>query len=149
MSRCAETYPLPREDDTKKLAEALAKTTRQGTVYFLKGDLGSGKTTFARYFIRALMGPDVAVPSPTFTLVQTYETPEFPLWHVDLYRVESPEEVLELGLDEAYQYGVSLIEWPDRLGRYAPQNWITIHIKDVNKQRVACIERETYTTKTG
>jgi tRNA threonylcarbamoyladenosine biosynthesis protein TsaE len=106
---------------TGALARHLAALARPGDIIALRGDLGLGKTTFARFFVRSLMGEDVEVPSPTFNLVQTYDTPAgATLWHFDLYRLEDPEEAFELGIEEAFADGISLIEWPERLGDLLP-----------------------------
>ncbi len=102
---------------------------RLGDVLLLKGDLGAGKSTFARALIQSLCGKDTEVPSPTFTLVQTYDADEFTLWHFDLYRLKHPEEVYELGIEEAYHNGVSLIEWPDRLGGQIPPGALELEFK--------------------
>jgi tRNA threonylcarbamoyladenosine biosynthesis protein TsaE len=107
---------LPDEAATARLAAALAAAARPGEVIALAGDLGAGKTAFARAFIRARAGGDIDVPSPTFTLVQTYDLPGGPIWHVDLYRTERAAEARELGLDEALADAVVLVEWPERLG---------------------------------
>jgi len=107
---------LPDEAATAALGAAIAPHLRRGDVVYLTGDLGMGKSTLARGLVRALTRPDQEVPSPTFTLVQGYDTPAFELLHLDLYRLEDPEETLELGLDDARNDGVLLIEWPDRLG---------------------------------
>ncbi|MGQ9370922.1 tRNA (adenosine(37)-N6)-threonylcarbamoyltransferase complex ATPase subunit type 1 TsaE [Azospirillum sp. ST 5-10] len=116
------TFDLPDESATEALARRLAPHLGRGDVLLLKGDLGAGKTAFARALIRALAGDGEAeVPSPTFTLVQTYDTPAGPVWHFDLYRLSGPEEVEELGWDEAAD-GVALVEWPDRLGPLLPRN---------------------------
>ena len=111
---------LPDEKATISLAGQLAPLLRRGDVVALRGDLGAGKTSLARAVIRALGDADEAVPSPTFTLVQTYSLPAFDLWHFDLYRLESEEDAFELDIEEAFASGVSLIEWPDRLGRWLP-----------------------------
>lgn len=111
------TYLLPDEAATTQLAAQLAPLLEQGDVILLQGTLGMGKSTFARALVRSYLGqPGLEVPSPTFTLLQTYEGDGFPLYHFDLYRLESPHEMEELGFDEALLYGVSLIEWPERLG---------------------------------
>lgn len=115
------------EDDTAALAAQLAQHAQQGDIWALHGDLGAGKSVFARGFIQALAGP-IPVPSPTFTLIQTYDTPAGPLHHFDLYRLESPEEVLELGWDEAMAEGICLIEWPQRAQNYLPAIHKIIHI---------------------
>lgn len=107
---------LPAEENTRKLGEALANEARGGDVIALRGPLGAGKTALARGFIRALSENGEEVISPTFTLVQTYDTPRGTVWHFDLYRLEKPDDVFELGLEEALAEGISLIEWPESLG---------------------------------
>lgn len=107
---------LADEAATAALGTLIAPHLRAGDVIYLNGSLGMGKSTLARSLIRTLTNPGQDVPSPTFTLVQTYDAPGFTLWHLDLYRLTDPEETLELGLDDALADGVLLIEWPDRLG---------------------------------
>lgn len=107
---------LPDEAATARLAATLAPRLRPGDALLLEGPLGAGKTSFARALIRALAGAGTEVPSPTFNLVLTYDTPAGALWHFDLYRVADPRELDELGLEDALADGISLIEWPDRLG---------------------------------
>ncbi|HJU20275.1 MAG TPA: tRNA (adenosine(37)-N6)-threonylcarbamoyltransferase complex ATPase subunit type 1 TsaE [Stellaceae bacterium] len=116
---------LPDESATAALAARLAVRARPGDVIALKGDLGAGKTTFARAFIHALGGGE-EVPSPTFTLVQLYELDAVTVWHFDLYRLQAPEEAWELGIEEAFAGGVSLIEWPERLGPLLPTDRLEI-----------------------
>jgi tRNA threonylcarbamoyladenosine biosynthesis protein TsaE len=109
---------LPDEAATERLGRALAAQLRAGDAVALFGTLGAGKTTLARGVLRGLgFAGDVA--SPTFPIVQVYET-QLPLWHVDLYRIEQPEELAELGLDEARLDAAMLIEWPERLPRLWP-----------------------------
>lgn len=103
-------------EETAALAVRFSTLLKSGDVVLLKGDLGAGKSTFARALIQGLCGENTEVPSPTFTLVQTYETKAFPIWHFDLYRLKDPAEIYELGIEEAMHHGVSLIEWPERLG---------------------------------
>ena len=110
---------LPDEAATAALAARISTLAATGDVIALKGDLGSGKTTFARGFIRARGGLE-EVPSPTFTLVQVYELGSAMVWHFDLYRVTSPEEAWELGIEDAFVEGISLIEWPERLDPLLP-----------------------------
>src|SRR3954462_13843681 len=106
---------------TENLGAPLAGALRPGEAVCLYGPLGAGKTTLARGLIRALTAPDEDVPSPTFTLVQLYAAPAFPIAHFDLYRLTRGEEAFELGLDEALEDGVAVIEWPERLeGRLPP-----------------------------
>ena len=101
---------------TAQLGEDLALALRPGDVHALSGDLGAGKTALARAIIRALADDEaIEVPSPTFTLVQTYET-RIPVGHFDLYRISAPSELDELGLDEILMDGAALIEWPERAG---------------------------------
>lgn len=105
--------------DTMRLAGVFALALRAGDVILLSGALGAGKSAFARSLIRSLTCSDEPVPSPTFTLVQTYRAAEFDIWHLDLYRLSDPSEASELGLEEALQAGVLLVEWPQRLdGRW-------------------------------
>ena len=115
-------FPLPDEAATRRLAAWLAPyIANGGGVVTLVGELGAGKTTFARALIRALTGdPDEEVPSPTFTLVQGYDTPQGPVAHFDLYRITDAEELVELGWDDAVVSGIVLVEWPERLGALLP-----------------------------
>jgi N-acetylmuramate 1-kinase len=113
----AWTVPLPDEAATHRFARFLAGELKPGDVVALSGDLGAGKTTLARAIIRALAGDEtLEVPSPTFTLVQSYETPRGPVVHADLYRVNDPDELHELGFEEAAEAGIVLVEWPERAG---------------------------------
>src|SRR5579862_6435602 len=120
MSAPSTVFEAPFDLDdlsaTEALAARIAAGLAVGDVVALEGDLGAGKTTLVRAALRAL-GVTEAVPSPTFTLVQTYETARFAVYHYDLYRIEDPTELRELALDEALTEGVALIEWPERAGR--------------------------------
>ena len=109
------TFALPDADATTRLGQAIAPLLEPGEAVLLYGPLGMGKSTLARGLIRALTSPDEDVPSPTFTLVQFYES-DPPVAHFDLYRLSRPEEAFEIGLDEALDEGCALIEWPERLG---------------------------------
>jgi tRNA threonylcarbamoyladenosine biosynthesis protein TsaE len=120
------TVTLADLDATARLAAAIAPLLRAGDVVALEGDLGTGKTSFARALIRTLTSPDEEVPSPTFTLVQTYETANFDIWHFDLYRLEKPDDALELGIEDALAEGVTLIEWPERLGPWLPRDRLAV-----------------------
>jgi len=105
----------------------------------LEGDLGAGKSTLARALIRQLTGIDDA-PSPTFTFVETYDAPDFRIWHFDFYRLEKPEDVWELGLEEALEDGAVLIEWPERAENFLPQNALIIRLEIAGDMRQARIE---------
>jgi tRNA threonylcarbamoyladenosine biosynthesis protein TsaE len=121
------------QDNLATLGAPLAKLLRGGDIVCLWGDLGAGKTTFARVLIRGLVGEPVEVPSPTFTLVQTYDTPQGEVWHCDLYRLNNPEEVFELGLEEAFHEAICLLEWPERLGDILPRRRIDITFHTINE----------------
>ena len=125
------TVNLEDEAATKALAVRLAAACGPGDVILLQGGLGTGKTVFARAFIHARDldggGPGTEdVPSPTFTLVQTYDYAGGLIYHFDLYRLEDPEEIWELGLEEALDGGITLIEWPERLGSHRPQECLLV-----------------------
>lgn len=116
------------EEETAALAQKLASSIEAGKPVLLHGNLGMGKSVFARALIRTLCGDDdLEVPSPTFTLVQTYETPENLIWHFDLYRLKDPDEVYELGWEEALEDGIILVEWPEKLGSLIPANVMKIN----------------------
>lgn len=122
------TIDLPNLAATERLAAAVAGLVQSGDVIALEGDLGAGKTAFARALINARIGP-VEVPSPTFNLVLTYDGADgLSFWHFDLYRLERPEDALELGLDEALDTAVSLIEWPDRAGSLLPADRLAVRL---------------------
>ena len=126
---------LPDEAATARLGVALAGVLRDGEAICLEGPLGAGKSTLARALVRALTTPDEDVPSPTFTLVQFYEAAAFPLAHFDLYRLTSPDEAFEIGLDEALDEGAALIEWPQRLEGRLPADRLDIEISLENEGR--------------
>jgi tRNA threonylcarbamoyl adenosine modification protein YjeE len=136
LRRCARraykarvrTVDLPDENATSALAARLAAVARPGDVIALQGELGAGKTSFARAFIRA-RGGDEAVPSPTFTLAQCYELPGGTIWHFDLYRLRAAEEAWELGIEDAFRDGIGLIEWPERLGSLLPKRHLRVALE--------------------
>lgn len=120
----------------ESFAACLAGQVRQRDVITLSGDLGAGKTVFARAFIRALTDENEDVPSPTFTLVQLYDAAAgrtggnpLTIWHFDLYRLKTAQEIYEIGFEEALSDGVSLIEWPQRAERLLPRDRLDIQIQ--------------------
>ncbi len=114
-------YHLPNPEATEALARRIAPTLRRGDTLLLAGPIGAGKTHFARALIRARLRREEDVPSPTYTLVQTYDDDGLEIWHADLYRLSGPGEALELGLEDAFDTAICLIEWPDRLETPPPQ----------------------------
>lgn len=107
---------------------------KAGDVIALTGDLGAGKTTLVRGLIQCLI-PNEEVPSPTYTLVQTYDLPNYELWHCDLYRLKHADEVFELGLVDVLEDVVSIIEWPDKMGVYLPEVALSLHIQFAGERR--------------
>ncbi len=156
MSHPVLTLDLAGETETAALGERLADIARPGDVIALYGDLGAGKTTLARALIRRLVGAETEAPSPTFTLVQTYQAAAqtgspvasyaasqaasrasgLTIWHFDLYRLEDPGEARELGLEEAVD-GLAVIEWPERLGRYLPHARLEVRLSFDGAGRIA------------
>ena len=134
-------FDLPDAAATQALGAALSPRLKAGDVVALRGDLGAGKTELARGLIRALFGADTGVPSPTFTLVQTYEddSVRLSLWHFDLYRLEDPEEAFELGIEDAFADAISLIEWPERLGRHLPKRRLEVSLSHAGEGRRATL----------
>ena len=110
---------------TQALAQRLAPLLRRGDVLALGGDLGAGKTTFAQFLLQAL-GVEGDITSPTFTLVQVYETARFPVYHFDWYRLKEPQEVEEIGFDEACAEGVTVVEWPEKAATYLPRDRLSL-----------------------
>ncbi len=134
---------LADEQATAALARRLAVLARPGDVVALSGGLGAGKTSFARAFLRARAGdPALEVPSPTFTLVQTYDLPGGVVWHLDLYRLKRPEEAWELGIEEAFASAIVLIEWPENLGALLPEEHLALRLEAgaAEGARVAVLE---------
>ena len=120
---------LPDLAATQHLGALLAVGLRVGDIITLSGPLGAGKSALARAIIISANPNQTDVPSPTFSLVQTYELADkTPLWHLDLYRIESPEDAMQLGLDDAFLDAVCLIEWPDRLEKFLPDRTLSVHL---------------------
>lgn len=132
------TLELATPEATERLGAAVARALKPGDAVLLDGPLGAGKSTLARGLIRALSSPDEEVPSPTFTLVQVYET-DPPVAHFDLYRLSGPQEAYELGFDEALDAGAAVVEWPQRLGSRLPPDRLVIDLLHSGEGRVARI----------
>ncbi len=135
-----QALALASHQDSEDLGAAVARALRPGEAVCLWGPLGAGKTTLARGLIRALAGAGEDVPSPTFTLVQTYDGP-FPVAHFDLYRIERARELDELGIEEALEDGAAVIEWPERLGARLPSDRLDIRLTIEGEGRMARLER--------
>jgi tRNA threonylcarbamoyladenosine biosynthesis protein TsaE len=126
MRNLPVTLILRSADETARLARRIGALLNPGDCLLLSGQIGAGKTHFARHLIQSLLRVPEDVPSPTFTLVQTYATVAGALWHADLYRLNSLDEVEELGLSDAFEQAICLVEWPDRLGAIAPPDALQI-----------------------
>ncbi len=126
MSEFSHVVLSRTADQTAALAQHIGAGLRPGDVLLLEGPVGAGKSHFARALILSLLEVPEDVPSPTFTLVQTYDTARGEVWQSDLYRLSSPDEVIELGLTEAFEDAICLVEWPDRLGDLLPEGALRI-----------------------
>lgn len=133
------TIDLPNPDAIHPVVHKLATLLQAGDVLLLSGPVGAGKTHFSRALIQSFMAQDGViedVPSPTFTLVQTYEFSSIDIWHADLYRLTSLDEIYELGLEDAFETAICLVEWPDRLGELAPEDALHLDFSvTANNQR--------------
>ncbi len=113
---------------TSTIAVQLAAVLRPGDTLLLEGPIGAGKSHFARSAIQFMLSEPEDIPSPTYTLIQTYLSPRGEIWHADLYRMANPSEVYELGLWSAFEDAICLVEWPDRLGTEIPGNALTLNL---------------------
>ncbi|CAP54655.1 putative hydrolase protein [Gluconacetobacter diazotrophicus PA1 5] len=136
----AQSVMLPTQEATEDLARRIASVATPGDAILLSGVLGAGKSVFSRAFLRAACAdPDMEVPSPSYTLVQVYDTPRGPIAHFDLWRLSGPDAVHELGWDDACE-GIVLVEWPDRLGALAPADALRIDLEVLEDgARRACL----------
>ncbi len=129
MTKHTLSFSAASADQIALFAIQIAPSLAGGDVILLEGDVGAGKTHFARSLIQSLLTAPEDVPSPTFTLVQTYPGDVCDIWHADLYRLTSTQEIEELGLTDAFETDICLIEWPDRLGSLAPEHALTLSLK--------------------
>ena len=137
------SLPLPDEAATERLGSALAGRLRARDVVALEGGLGAGKTTLVRAILRAAAGDaTLVVPSPTFTLVEVYDTPKGVFWHFDLYRLEEAQQVFELGWEEARADGIVLVAWAERLGMLLPEKRLTVTLAIEGESRRATLQGE-------
>ena len=123
-------------EQTANIAAAIGRVLGAGDVLLLEGPIGAGKTHFARSLIQDRMQAEGAiedVPSPTFTLVQCYPFQDAEIWHADLYRLTDPNEVIELGLEEAFETAICLVEWPDRLADLVPPKALTLQLETITE----------------
>ncbi len=129
------SFVLSSMQDTTRFGQLLAENVVAGDTILLSGEVGAGKTALARTCIQARLaeiGAIEDVPSPTFTLVQVYELTNTQIWHADLYRLTSVDELYELGLDQAFEEDICLIEWPDRLGALRPEGALSVQIDTID-----------------
>jgi len=129
MMTFSTTLSLPSANHTDQLGQYLAQHAKAADCILLRGQIGAGKSALSRAFIRSRLGQDTDVPSPTFTLVQTYDDPQgIEIWHADLYRLSDPQEAIELGLTEAFETAICLIEWPELISELAPDDALQIDL---------------------
>lgn len=140
MSEQHKTITLTSPEHSCAVARALATKLGPGHVILLEGGIGAGKTHFARCLIQAMIAEDEDIPSPTFTLVQSYEADAAEIWHADLYRLTSPDEVVELGLLDAFDTALCLVEWPDRLADLQPRNALLLSLSMTEIAGERCAE---------
>ena len=126
MSAHRHSQILASEAATRAFARALGGCLEPGDVILLEGEIGAGKTALARALIQSLQDIPEDVPSPTYTLIQTYQTRRGEIWHADLYRLSGSEEVEELGLLDAFEGAICMVEWPARLGPLTPMSALTL-----------------------
>jgi tRNA threonylcarbamoyladenosine biosynthesis protein TsaE len=131
---------LADPEATEALARRMADLVLPGACILLSGPVGAGKSHFARAFIRHRLGYEGDIPSPTFTLVQSYESPDEEIWHADLYRLRNVDEVMELGLAQAMGQMLCLIEWPDRLGDLAPLDALHLTFRHLGEGREVTLD---------
>src|SRR6056297_1572661 len=133
MSQTSAAFTSTSPQETTQFAARLGADLQPGDCLLLEGGIGAGKSHFARALILSRLSVPEDVPSPTFTLVQTYDLPDGALWRADLYRLGDPDQIIELGLLDAIETDICLIEWPDRMGDLRPAGALTIRSDDPHK----------------
>lgn len=133
-----EVY-LKNLEDTKVLATFIAKHLSPGDVVTFRGNLGAGKTSFVKYMINSLSKSEVEVTSPSFNLLHIYDQNNIELWHFDLYRLKDIDEIYELGIEDAFIKGVSLIEWPEIIDKILPKNRLEIKLSFAEKENARIV----------
>lgn len=129
---------LNNEEETKKLAKLLAQSLKPNDIVLLNGDLGAGKTFFCREIIKHFCGENTNIISPTFNLLQTYKTSNFTIYHYDLYRLKSPEEIYELGFEEALNGNLILIEWSEIIKHLLTPPLIEVNLEVLDENKRLC-----------
>ncbi len=127
-------FSLSNLKETKNFASTLAKSAKTGDIITFNGDLGVGKTSFIQFFIQSLTNKTLEITSPTFNLLHLHKLDECEIWHFDLYRIKNKEEIYELGIEDAFNYGISLIEWPDIINDILPKDRLEISISFGNNE---------------
>lgn len=126
-------FLLKSEQQSIDFVKSFVPNLKAGDIITLTGDLGSGKTFICREIIRHFCGSSTKVSSPTFNILKTYQSSHFTIYHFDLYRLKSKEEIYELGMEEAFSNGLSLIEWPEIITHLLPSDIIDLRIQVINK----------------
>lgn len=132
MTQSSAAFTSTSPDETAQLAIRLGAGLIAGDTLLLEGEIGAGKSHFARALIQSRLAEAEDVPSPTFTIVQAYDLPDCELWHADLYRLGDPDQIVELGLLDAFQTAICLVEWPDRLEDLAPPDALTMRLESLD-----------------
>ena len=141
MTRSLASLTLPSAQETDALGRALSGVAQPGDCILLSGQIGAGKSALARAFIRARLGENTEVPSPTFTLVQTYDDPTgIEIWHADLYRLGDPQEAVELGLVDAFETSICLLEWPELIEDLVPDSCLRVTLSVTPDAHIATFD---------
>jgi len=145
------SFQIKSAEEMQGLGQSLAPILRAGDCVALRGQIGAGKSVLSRSVILTLLDVPEDIPSPTFTIVQTYEAAQFDIWHCDLYRLTQAHQVDELGLEDAMQTALCLIEWPEIMADYLPQSTLYIDISGTGETRTLALggDDEMWATRLG